>query len=141
MNIIDFIEARIAEDEQIAQAARPGPWIDEHGTRIGPKIGDGYLMVPESELAPCEDYIPDGDTTHIARHDPERVQSRSAAIRTIIEDRLVLLEQIDNEWGCCHSANQIRRGECKDNPLGSDSAFRALAAIYRDHPDYDTTWS
>ncbi len=140
MNIIDFIEARISEDERIARAARPGPWTDDHGD-TGPRIGDDHLMMPTDGIAPCNDEIPLTDSAHIARHDPIRALRRSAAIRTIIEDRLVLLEKIDNEWGCCHNADQIRRDECKDNPLGNDSAFHALATIWSDHPDFDTSWN
>lgn len=126
MNIIDFIEARIAEDEQIAQAARPGPWIDEHGTRIGPKIGDGYLMVPESELAPCEDYIPNGDTTHIARHDPARALRQCKALRVTVRAIEELVE--DGEAPSLVEQSTIRN-------------LAPIASIWSDHPDYDTNWS
>ena len=128
MNIIEFIEARIAEDEAAARNARPGPWIDtrDTGTRIGPEIGDGYLMVPELELAPCEDYIPNADTTHIARHDPARALRQCKSIRTTIKHLEDLSDTIHMPWYVSPKA---------------EAALEAIAAIWSDHPDYEQEWT
>lgn len=136
MNIVEFIEARIAEDEQIAQAARPGPWIDERGTRIGPKIGDEYLMVPESQLANCEDYIPEDDATHIARHDPARVLLECVAKRAILGIHTPVAG-----GRACKGCGTV--GVCDDwvaEDVNDCPILRAVAAIWSDHPDYQAGW-
>src|SRR5262245_9676503 len=47
---------------------------------------------------------------------------------------------IDGEWGCLHTAEQIRNGECYSSPLDENQALRLLASVYDDHPDYREEW-
>lgn len=47
---------------------------------------------------------------------------------------------IDSEWGCCHSAEQIRTGQCdgiSDRTMDAVAGVLGpLAGMYGDHPDY-----
>jgi hypothetical protein len=63
-----------------------------------------------------------------------------AAMRAIVDEVFRYEAKIDSEWGCNHSADQIRRGECSDRP-GDIPALRLIAAIDRDHPDFDPAWA
>lgn len=69
---IAFLRARLDEDEQVALAAKPGPWQVDGGTV--------YARHPTDEIV---DYTDSAD--HIARHDPTRVLADVAAKRQIIE--------------------------------------------------------
>src|SRR5690606_27233505 len=75
VTIVEFLLARIAEDEATAFAAAAGPWE-----------ADGHEVLGEVHDSPIVDYIYEPDTAaHIARHDPKRVLAERAALRAIIE--------------------------------------------------------
>lgn len=126
MNIVDFITARLDDDEKTARAARPGPWIDEGGYS-GPKIGVDYLMVPTDGSAPCNDAIPSADSRHIAHNDPARVLQEVRAKRAIISD-------LD---GYCWVSPGNPCGMC--GRIGCRN-LALLANVYVDHPDFDQEW-
>lgn len=155
MTLIEFIEARLKEDEAVARAAviparnKPGaykphpelaewfydgdeveyvqtPEMREH------KYPDRYYVTMDSEgLTPSVD----GDiATHIARHDPARVLNQVNAHRILVED---------------HSGRHV----CEDNMAGTVwdektedivedpcRVLRIIGSIYADHPDYRTEW-
>lgn len=136
MTIVKFLEARIAEDEEAAKAARPGPWVlDEDEWRPeGPKIGDGALMVPTEGSAPCNDEIPEADSRHIARHDPDRVLRECAAKRAIVDDYAYACDR-----GVEDSDYDIGAQTGEAEVLGT--AVRRLANVYSDHPDFNPSWS
>lgn len=84
-----------------------------------------------------------------------RWEAECAAKRAIVDQALETAQQIDGEWGCCHSASDIRRGfRAPDfdgdttDPLpetcyGPEAAARflhPLASVYADDPDYDQAW-
>lgn len=60
--LVAFLRARLAEDEQAAQAAKPGPWHTDGGSV--------YASHPTDQIV---DYARDDSAAHIARHHPARV--------------------------------------------------------------------
>lgn len=125
MNIVEFIEARIDEDEQAARAARPGPWIAD-GWGDGPKIGDSNLMVPVRGGGPSADFIPDEDSEHIARHDPARALRQCKALRATVKILERLSEPVAMPWYVSPKAEE---------------ALEEIASIWSEHSDYQQDWS
>lgn len=121
MNITEFLEARIAEDEAIATAAAPGPWIwkgdaSEDEASLYDSNDDlvlsAYGMHSQGFLE-CS-----GENAgHITRHDPSRVLAECAAKRAIIE--------LSANW---------------DGYTRNIDLLRAVATVYKDHPDYQQEW-
>lgn len=100
MNITEFIEARITEDEKTA-----GTYIE---------------VLPAGDMAPLS----------------RRVLAECAAKRVILvlAQKASETEQAydDYEWqGTVESAE----------PLTGDAILYALAAVYKDHPDYQEEWT
>ncbi|MEA1796685.1 DUF6221 family protein [Rhodococcus qingshengii] len=128
MGIVEFLEARIAEDEAVAKAARPGPWFHDSNLTCGPRVPpDDFLMVPEDPsdtISPCNDKIPDQDSRHIARHDPARILCEVAAKRKLIRSIEGLVQ---HAYGY-DSAGTVEK------------VLAPLAAIYSDHPDFNEEW-
>lgn len=146
MTIEEFIEARIAEDEQIAQSAidpdRPGAhWCWEDGERdpLQPGVEVEGLDTQAISLRTVEEYptlvrpLPafilrqvevrhQGGLWHITRHDPARVLRQCAALRMLIK----------NAWSCSW---------CDDVHDDDFAIQRTTAAIWSDHPDYDPSWA
>lgn len=67
-DLIEFIRARLDEDERVARWAGGGIWHD-------------VAAVRESWLAECNRE----DATHILRHDPARIRAEVDAKRRILE--------------------------------------------------------
>ena len=149
MTIVEFLEARLAEDEAVAREAitpyRPGThwewestaddddpesprWlrtVEEFPTTSG--VGDlpgfplGYDC--KAEPSPAMD--------HIARHDPARALAEVAAKRGILE---------------AHAGRSPRSSDfcriCEDPYTYGPEAWpcdtvRYLASTYKDHPDFN----
>jgi Family of unknown function (DUF6221) len=121
-----FLRARLDEDEQMAREAADG---DSGSWFVGCKWN----------VYRAEDETPDDDveknqlvvygnvssqSDHIARHDPERVLAEVDAKRRIV----------------------LMNASAADN-IGPERAalalltLWALAAVYRDHPDYRQEWA
>ena len=97
VTITEFLEARIAEDEQAARNASPGPWsyssIDSIG---GGTIYDATVAIAgvqwdnepvDSRIRRARpDWQADATGSHIARHDPARALAECAAKRAIIKE-------------------------------------------------------
>lgn len=130
MSIVDFITARLAEDEQIARAAQQytnaTPWRfapDPHG-------GHHWAGSIEDEPTPgvSANQIAEGVGEsawgeHIARHDPARALREVAAIRGVLESVEALNAALSG--GEHHGLTSYTYGALED-----------LAAIWSDHPDY-----
>ena len=118
MNIVEFLEARIAEDEAVAAPeidsdhayySTPGPYRDDWGLWT-------YNVLPALVLAEC------------------------AAKRALMDDLFSYEAEIDYERGCNHTARQIRAGECDGIKPEEINGVQILAAVYDQHPDYDQAW-
>ncbi|NHP15284.1 hypothetical protein G8767_17155 [Rhodococcus sp. IC4_135] len=122
-DILEFLRARLDDEEAIANAARPGPWQFVEDAINGPRIGDEEaLMIPEDHLAPCNDSIPPEDSRHIAHHDPARVLRDVAAKRATL-DTLFAADLRPTQWSIFAKV------------------IEPMAAVYSDHPDYQKEWT
>jgi hypothetical protein len=129
MTITEFLEARIAEDEAEARAATPGPWDS-----MTEETGNGeniYYTVEhgDTQLLDMADSSGQGraDAYHIARHNPARVLAECEAKRAIAGLHKVGADQCDE-----HNA-MFESIPCP--------TIRALAAVYKDHRDYQQEWA
>jgi hypothetical protein len=118
MTVVEFLEARVAEDELTAQAAVEGSpvWHAFYDYR-DVKDGDGHYVVQADSAHPSVE-----QAAHIARHDPARVLRHCAAVRAVI-------------------AELLRREATGEGDSSLEDLARELAGIYADHPDYDASWA
>ena len=122
MNIVEFLEARIAEDEALASEAIKPENCHPYGDTSFPPIP------PEQWGREMKGYVGGPWADHAGQHNPLRVLAECAAKREIIADRkLIDRSSNDGEWFMGYSdANYIAVG--------------FLAAAYSDHPDYQQEW-
>ena len=147
-DLVEFLRARLAEDEAGARAATAGPWYWDgdypstapcpHGTEWcdhGPDLrsrgvqtesGNDEYVTNATGYDASWMVIPDADAKHIARRDPARVLAEVAAKREMV----------------AHS--EIVHERAKVGPAPGDGAWflmlRYLALPYAAHPDYDKEW-
>ncbi|MCC3333577.1 DUF6221 family protein [Nocardia abscessus] len=123
IDIEDFIAARLAEDEQQARWAVEGPariepnWdvmrYEQDGTHAT-TVADSSGVFLAPELGRLSD--------HIARHDPAHVLRQCTAIRLLMRDAGSLAVNIGTP------SSEM------------DAMFAPIAAIWSDHPDYQSEW-
>ncbi|WP_282695483.1 DUF6221 family protein [Streptomyces sp. CC208A] len=114
-DLVQFLRARLDEDEQTARAAGGEPWTDEEGF----VDADPWFELP-NELA-----------AHALRHDPARVLAEVDAKRK-------LLDRYDRafENRRAHPDDLASAGAL----LALHGAVELLALPYVDHPDYCDKW-
>lgn len=155
MTIIEFLLARIAEDEQAARLAGDvQAWrdVDMRDTYLT-KDGACFLTVDLNNDAAGMYW------NHAARHFPTRVLAECAAKRAIVElhQQWPVLVQGDPQYDRVDNAapgaialrmsqqiawlteQEYRRRFGSEPPTAP--MLRALAAVYADHPDYDPAWA
>ena len=151
MTITEFLLARISEDEAVALKASEQigqRWCGGGGELRTLAHGDPratepcWLQVAKmgSEYGPHgrpaeweTGWWPRVDAfTHMARHDPARVLAECAAKRAIIE--------LCPEVSLADRSIEIEMGHPEPDPDLGEQTLRTLAAIYADHPDYQTEW-
>lgn len=126
MTLVDFLLARIAEDEDAARVATGKRW---HGqaceVRTLPR--DTERATEPYWFQICSMFHDNHfrDALHIARWDPARVLAECAAKRWIVEG----LAGIDLLVGLNPSL-----------PVLAREWLQSLAAPYADHPDYRKEW-
>lgn len=114
--ITEFIEARLAEWERLANEAGGLPWL---------ACPSGVLHVAEGgnrQIIPAAG-VHQWNADHIARHDPARVLAQVAALREII--------------GVWLHGELVEGGGWS---IAMDLVLRHIAAIWADHEDYDEEW-
>jgi Family of unknown function (DUF6221) len=117
--LVAFLRARLDEDETAAKQAAgesPAPWAEDYGDL---KAADGELIVDGVGYGGAAWHL--YAVEHIARHDPARVLREVEAKRAILD---------------LYEAAAIH----DDTSLGVATlrtVVKALAAVYRDHPDFD----
>ena len=120
MTIVEFLEARLAEDELTAHAAIDvaPDWRTHYDYRDVKDLDCTYVVQADSR------HPTTAQAAHIARHSPARVLRECEAKRAIIADFL-------------------RRDALGDLPGRSavEDTLRAIGAVYCHHPDYDHAWS
>jgi hypothetical protein len=143
--LIEFLEARLAEDEQIARnASMPlvggdrEVWAyDREAFAVRATHGRWNVATRRddpSDSAPIS--IGDAYGEYIAANQPARVLREVAAKRAILADIVPAMngadEQINSEWGV---------GPMDPADYESVELLRLLALPYSDHPDFDPNWS
>jgi hypothetical protein len=146
--LVRWLGEQLDEDERIARAATPGPWVWTPETDVwdqnGPTLIREGTDEPGAELVEVAAgwghdawgmYISEADQTHIARHDPARVLREIEAKRAIVAryefacreaGRLALTEEEREVWVQVAGALQ--------------SCVLCLAVIYAGRPGYDEAW-
>lgn len=133
-DLVQFLRARLDEDERIAQAhkqAFPSWHHDDSANEIRDDANAGTVaFVPHA-----------ADGSHIARHDPARVLAEVDAKRRLLTvhardttysfSGCVTCDAGDNSCGCMG-------GSAYDYPC---ETLRLLALPYADHPDYRPEWA
>ena len=138
MTLIEFLLARIAEDEEAARAATPGPlyWDEVSGLRTrseekrhnwqdvwGESGQEDYTTLHGGGYDTGEIVGDEGQKAHIVRWDRDRVLRECEAKRRIVD----------------HAS------QCDEAPIGGwcyscHVALCALASVYIDHPDFQEEW-
>jgi hypothetical protein len=119
MTLVEFLEARLAEDELIASAAIEGAadWRAFYTYR-DVKDSDGrYVILADSRYPTVE------QAAHIARYSPARILRQCEAVRAIIAEFL-RFDALGDLSG--RSA--------------TENALVHLAKVHADHPDFDREW-
>lgn len=145
MTITEFLEARIAEDEAEARAASPGPWKwdDE------PAMDEAFLYAPNDEAVlvayglHTQGFLEctDENRTHIARYDPSRVLAECAAKRAIIDEHGLDDSSTKDYCESCADWWNSELGEGPPPVAWPCPTLRSVAAVYKDHPDYQQEWA
>lgn len=127
--LIEFLEARLREDQEAAEAAAVGPWHMDESQRIYAEDGS-YVT------SPWTNGERDDDLHHVVRHHPARVLREVSAKRAILEDIVSAMNgmdlQINGEWGL---------GPMDPADYESVALLQLLAMPYSDHPDYRKEWA
>jgi hypothetical protein len=132
-DLIDFLQARLAEDEATARAVEDGsaPWdgqwvadgpnalrtVNGHVLAYGHRTTDGDLPMP----------LKAGLANHWARHDPARVLADVEAKREVL--RLAARAHDYHETFMNGFASAM------------EGALRLFALAYADHPEYRQEWA
>lgn len=147
MTIVEFLEARLDEDEEVARDAAgwdsSGSIRDEglwHRDGVNSVIDSARRRVVHGDGSAPDD----SKATHIVRHDPARVLREVAAKRAIIEphERNTYYKFDDDSTGsCAECSSYCNEDGCRNLVSWPCDPLRALASAYADHPDYQQEWA
>jgi hypothetical protein len=116
-SIVDFVRARLDDDENTARAALDGPGDDGAWYTGSHEMNEcrieGHDMIIYDESGHTAE-----QAKHIARHDPARVLRQTEALRNITDHAHYALDDDSR-----------------------DEILRIIAAIWTDHPEYQPEWS
>ena len=119
MTLVEFLEARLAEDELTANVAIEGAadWHALYAYR-DVKDNDGHYVVLADSRYPTV-----GQAAHIARHSPARILRQCEAARAVIAEFL--------------------RHDVLGDVAGrsvAEAALKQLVSVYCEHADFDESW-
>lgn len=129
MNITEFLEARVAEDEALARAALVGM----HGEHKDAWDYGGYVLGAERDSTPKQDEF-------ITTWWPQRVLAECATKRVIVVEHELAERSngIRTSVGCVLCNYDRDYGWEEDGPC---KTLRAIASAYSGHPDYQQEWA
>lgn len=139
MNITEFLEARITEDEAHANAAKD--WVAN-----GPNPDFSWFGSPGEYVGPHRFGVA---SSHIAAMSPARVLAECAAKRAIVAEHHPD-RQLENWYWlqrkCAECGGTWHKWLNNDVPtdIGPEQGCRTLrhlAAVYASHPDYQQEWA
>lgn len=131
-DLTEWLLACIAEDEADARTAQG----ETTGTAFGDYAAEEVLDLARSEGAPKS------GLQHFEGWMPARVLAVCQAHRAIVDLIFENAEVADGEWGCGHTAAQIRAGECSDRGTRAEAreTLARLALAYADRPGCREEW-
>lgn len=141
MDIVEFLTARLDEDEAAAREA--AVFYDNHDAYENGVEWSGHEGVDTNRyqrfwLVPhlgVINHVPSG--LHIVRHNPRRVLAEVKAKRRVMERHTAGWRKSGPCLGCNYGPQEDEFTEdIEDCP-----ELRDLAAPYADHPDYNPTWA
>jgi hypothetical protein len=127
VELVDFLRARLDEDEALAREAPPGPW--HIGNAVDPTQPCNVHTFPGARM------VADGlnwlVAEHIARHDPARVLREIASDRALLAEYAAVAEMDTDD-----AEPEFAYGRA----VGLGIAVRHRALKYANHPDYKRGW-
>lgn len=139
MRIEEFIEARLDEDEALAQECSPAPWkVNDESYPEYILDGEGNAHVSggrwggEARIFDCDE-----DALHIARHDPAHVLRQCAALRELF-DRAKPERECRGHPGPWMPCGDYGPGYCQEPHEADDLCV--IASIWSEHPDFREEW-
>lgn len=130
--LVAFMRARLAEDEQAAESAPGGPW----------HVDSFPYVVPQPDLVWAADEIVaevrDG-AAHIARWDPARVLRHVAAVRAVLDGYEVAERHVAETRRTAPEYRWVQQAEGPRDALLF--VLRHLSAEHAEHPDYRQEWA
>lgn len=146
VDVVEFLTARLDEDEQAARAATSGEWAAQAQTGPGADPDDFWEVIAQQVdrnlllRVATHGYEGGGieradDARHIARHDPARVLADVAAKRAI----LALHSGVIVCDVCRDISPYLAAGDSGGAPWPCDTIL-LLAQPFADHPDFDPAW-
>ncbi|MFD4442499.1 DUF6221 family protein [Nocardia sp. NPDC058519] len=130
MTVEDFINARLQEDFTIAtggwkEGALRGDEWKVYRIDGDPTFGEGIYVFP-ADAPPHGDLgrVGDGETGHIERHDPARVQRQVHALRQVVEA----------------TRQAVKDNHAPETAILAETVLGALASIWADDPGYQAEW-
>ena len=127
-SLVDFLRARLDEDEQAARAA--------HIETTLPAVWSALFEASGHSHASTQPAL-----EHVARHDPARVLAEVAAERAIVDlhdDEHLCIEDMGGSYIPCLSGSRSVNGVTLE---GCQTLRLLAAAACSDHPDYDPAWA
>ncbi|WP_344596256.1 DUF6221 family protein [Actinomadura vinacea] len=127
MDLVEFLRARLAKDEQIARACDGASWAASPSGTVHLDTPDGGPSEPRFvasvENGACAE--------HIARYDPARALLEVAARRRIIDD------YEKGAW-VLEQGHRTEAGEAAH--AARLETLRLLALAYAQHPEFRPEW-
>lgn len=125
VTLVEFLTARLDEDQEAAERAQPGPWIAVPAAMPGEveirhRMPDGRPDVAAAVATAHGLYCAASDAAHIARHDPARVLADVAAKRAMLPHLIVEGHPLTYCDRC--------------------QVLRHMAAVYAEHSGYRPEW-
>ena len=154
MTITEFIEARLAENESVAKEAALGPgrhWDYSDGGQGRERDGILWDEDHANVIGWLDDHL--ACAIHAARHDPARIQREIEAKRAILALHHPTRPHPELGFTYPAAANFCGYDGPGDNWQAEQEpdhfpdalwpcwTIRYIAAIDRDHPDYDPSWA
>jgi hypothetical protein len=147
--LTEFLEARLAEDQEAAEAAGRTPWTFKEVDWLD--YGRWIIEDEEDETTVFRDvngaYYA---AVHAARHDPARVLREVSAKRAILEAHKVTVRKEDRlpfDPYTGEPTEEQYEVECEicgwvdTDPTTACLTLRHLAAAYSDHKDFREEWA
>lgn len=150
-DIVAFIEARLAEDEAIAQAAYTAE-VDADPDEVvrwrNGGDGDVYLDGRHGNQAiavgPWNCPMNEQIVSHVVRWDPDRVLAEIAAKRRVLSRHCPGVARWERDpipCAGCHGCPVGRAGFLHfTKDINECPELRDLASAWADHPDFDLAW-